>query len=161
MHKFTINYLQDDEEEVPNPYSWIRRTSRQRRPAAKAPSWWKVPHKEPQPAGVQLLLSGEFGRVGTKRKMYQRQGWVIDDDGKAMKKSKDAGDPRSDVLPNCKLDYILESRRSSTRYMPREDFMECVVPNSHGTVVASYPSNVYCGQYSTGKRLGLVSRIER
>lgn len=25
-----------------------------------------------------------------------------------------------------------------------------LVPNSHGTVVASYPSNVYCGQFSFG-----------
>ena len=29
-------------------------------------SWWKKPHTEPQPAGVELLMSGEFGRVGRK-----------------------------------------------------------------------------------------------
>ena len=29
-------------------------------------SWWKRPHEKPQPRGVELLMSGEFGRV-TKR----------------------------------------------------------------------------------------------
>lgn len=36
-------------------------------------SWWKQPHKEPQPAGVQLLMGGEFGRVG-RREYAQKDG---------------------------------------------------------------------------------------
>ena len=38
--------------------------------------------------------------------------------------------------------------RSSARPYKRGDIGDAIVPNSPGTEVAKYPSNVYCGQYS-------------
>lgn len=115
-----------------------------------APSWWKAPYREPQPAGVQLIMSGEFGRVGVKRRLYYREGWTIDKQGKVKGRNVGEGQEGKEIHPGFKLDYALRSRHTMTRYMPKEDLMEELVPNTNGTVVASYPSNVYCGQYSAG-----------
>lgn len=49
---------QDGEREEP-------RALRERAERAKR-DWWKRPHTEPQEAGLNLLHSGEFGRIGPK-----------------------------------------------------------------------------------------------
>ncbi|KAL5494725.1 hypothetical protein ACEPAI_186 [Sanghuangporus weigelae] len=85
-------------------------------------TWWKKPHSEPQPAGIALLMGGEFGRVG-KRAHMQLDG-------------------------NCGFSRILRERSRSIHPMPKQDLCEFMVPNSAGAEVASYPSSVYCGQYS-------------
>ncbi|KAI5122355.1 hypothetical protein M0805_004113 [Coniferiporia weirii] len=85
--------------------------------------WWKKPHKEPQPAGVELLMSGEFGRIGPKM--------------------------RGRGTNTHNLARLLRERATRLGRMPKQDFCENLVPNSPGSVVASYPANVYCGQFST------------
>ncbi|THH05177.1 hypothetical protein EW145_g4993 [Phellinidium pouzarii] len=80
----------------------------------RAKEWWKKPHKEPQPAGVELLMSGEFGRIGPKT--YSRG--------------------------SQNLARVLRERSINISRMPTEDLCENLVPNSPGAVVASYPANV-------------------
>lgn len=96
------------------------------------------------------MMSGEFGRVGVKRRLYYREGWIIDKQGKVKGINVGEGKEGKEIHPRFKLDYALRSRHTMARYMPKEDLMEELVPNTNGTVVASYPSNVYCGQYSAG-----------
>jgi WD repeat-containing protein 23 len=77
---------------------------------------------EPQPAGVKLLLSGDFGRV------------------------------RNRLLPERKRNLYGRLRDASRKPGPvyKEDLAHDMVPNTHGTAVATYDANVYCGQYSAG-----------
>jgi WD repeat-containing protein 23 len=150
---------QEEEQEEPVPRARFRRR-RDRTSLAPAPSWWKTPHSDPQPAGVKLLLSGEFGRVRVKQMMYQREGWRMDEQERMVRDDKENAEPgigreRPNLHPRYKLDYRLRSIHEKTRYMPREDLVEELVPNTNGTVVASYPKNVYCGQFSTGMLFAL------
>lgn len=101
----------DDDEEVVRGY-----------PQARSQNWFpKV--TEPQEAGLNLLASGEFGRVRNildrrhKRNMYDR----------------------------------LRRTSVASRTVYREDLIHDMIPNTHGTAVASYLANIYCGQYSAGK----------
>lgn len=90
---------------------------------------WRPKQTEPHPAGVALLRSGEFGPVGP---------WA-------------ARDPR---LNSSKRPHRL---RPSERYAWRRaraagsPFLppgaEPIIPNTHGTVVAYYPSVPYVGQF--------------
>ncbi|KAF7302962.1 WD-REPEATS-REGION domain-containing protein [Mycena kentingensis (nom. inval.)] len=80
------------------------------------------PVTEPQPAGVQLIESGEFGRVGPK-----------------MKARRNA------------LNIAATLRSREARARPRvykEAYTSTLVPNCNGTTVAQFDSNVYTGQYS-------------
>ncbi|CAK5280746.1 unnamed protein product [Mycena citricolor] len=77
---------------------------------------------EPQATGLELLYSGEFGRVGNKCKI--RRG---------------------------PLRVAREIRRRMAQARPavyREDFTAALVPNSVGTIVADYGDNIYTAQYS-------------
>ncbi|KAK7063723.1 WD-repeats-region domain-containing protein [Favolaschia claudopus] len=78
---------------------------------------------EPQEAGVQLLHSGEFGRVGPKIKSRRND-----------------------------LNIAKQLRRRASQARPRfykEDYMSNLVPNSNGATVAEYDANIYTAQYST------------
>jgi WD repeat-containing protein 23 len=77
---------------------------------------------EPQPAGVKLLMSGEFGRIRN----------------------------RLDSQQNGNMFDRLRRTAVRSRHIYREDLIHDLVPNTHGTAVASYIANVYCGQYSAG-----------
>ncbi|KDQ20285.1 hypothetical protein BOTBODRAFT_27700 [Botryobasidium botryosum FD-172 SS1] len=77
--------------------------------------------KEPQPAGLELLRGGEFGRA----EIHTR----IETGGVSMYD-------------------VLERRRMSARRVLKEDIARPLIPNSRGTIVAKYTSNVYAGQYS-------------
>jgi DDB1- and CUL4-associated factor 11 len=83
---------------------------------------WTEPYKEPQEAGVRLLISGEYGRVGPKIKsrLHQRRN----------------------------VSRMLEDRRMKLRPSPKEAYTQELVPSSNGVAVASYEANIYCGQYS-------------
>ncbi|EIN13833.1 WD40 repeat-like protein [Punctularia strigosozonata HHB-11173 SS5] len=83
---------------------------------------WTQPHREPQEAGVRLLGSGDFGRVGPKLRSRQRN--------------------------QRNVSRELEDRRVRLRPSPREVYAQELVPNSNGVAVASYEANIYCGQYS-------------
>ncbi|KAI0066418.1 WD40 repeat-like protein [Artomyces pyxidatus] len=82
---------------------------------------WFRPATKPQKAGVQLLMSGEYGRV--RHKIRARAGeWNV---GK-----------------------VIGEQRSRIRRTPREDVVGNLVPNTNGTAVASSEANIYCGQFS-------------
>ncbi|KLO05285.1 WD40 repeat-like protein [Schizopora paradoxa] len=102
---------------------------RPRRAPRTQPSWWMTPHAEPQPKGLQLLHGGEFGRISPKEK------------------SSTSAHGTNKYVKN--VSRTLLDRRMRIRPTASEDISESLVPNSHGTIVASYPANVYCGQFST------------
>ncbi|KAJ7070505.1 WD40-repeat-containing domain protein [Mycena amicta] len=78
--------------------------------------------KEPQEAGVRLLHSGDFGRVGPKIRSRGN---------------------------NLNIAKTLRSRASQARpRFYREDYTTGLVPNSSGTTVAEFDANVYTAQYS-------------
>ncbi|KAJ7762387.1 WD40-repeat-containing domain protein [Mycena maculata] len=77
---------------------------------------------EPQEAGLELLHSGEFGRVANKIKS------------------------RRNDLNVAKL---LRSRASQPHpRVYKEDYTSDLVPNTNGTTVSEYGTNVYTAQYS-------------
>ncbi|KAJ6520392.1 WD40-repeat-containing domain protein [Mycena sanguinolenta] len=77
---------------------------------------------EPQEAGVKLIHSGEFGRVGPKIRSRRND-----------------------------LNIAKQLRARASQARPRfykEDYTADLVPNSNGTTVAEYDANVYTAQYS-------------
>ncbi|KAF8846158.1 WD40 repeat-like protein [Paxillus ammoniavirescens] len=79
---------------------------------------WFPPHTEPHEKGVELLMSGEFGRVSNK---------VKSNNGRKN------------------ISRLLLDRRGT---MYREELASELIPNSNGTAVASNGANLYVGQYS-------------
>ncbi|KII94042.1 hypothetical protein PLICRDRAFT_36272 [Plicaturopsis crispa FD-325 SS-3] len=102
----------DDDEEYFSGYGRRRRT---------ALGSWYPKITEPQKAGVELLMSGQFGRVGHKIRRSQNDNSVF----RTLRRQETHGTGN------------------------REDLINGLVPNCDGTAVASYSSNVYSGQYST------------
>ncbi|KAJ3761903.1 WD40-repeat-containing domain protein [Lentinula raphanica] len=80
------------------------------------------PHTTPQAAGVDLIKSGEFGRVVPKIK--------------ARKNDRNLAN-----IFNRRLD-----RPHPAIY--KEDYVSNIVPNSNGVIVANYDANIYTAQYS-------------
>ncbi|WVR03078.1 hypothetical protein IAU60_000067 [Kwoniella sp. DSM 27419] len=83
--------------------------------------WWK-PQTEPNPLGVELLKSGEFGRVGDWRAP-----------GRSGRQRPRYSDRRLGgwAGPSIKAHHS-----------------RATIPNTPGTVVASYPSIPYVGQFA-------------
>ncbi|KAI0073704.1 WD40 repeat-like protein [Panus rudis PR-1116 ss-1] len=77
---------------------------------------------EPQQAGLELLQSGEFGRVGHQYKSRDQENNIA---------------------------KTLMDRGTKLRPTPREDVASDLVPNSNGVGVAQYSANAYVGQYSS------------
>ncbi|KAG6919041.1 hypothetical protein DXG01_009751 [Tephrocybe rancida] len=89
--------------------------------AATAP--WKGPETtEPQQAGVELLNSGEFGRVGAKARI------------------------RRNDINLTKL--ILNRARRPHPISNKEEYAANLIPNTNGTAVAMCDHNIYTGQFS-------------
>ncbi|KAF8628249.1 hypothetical protein AX15_004024 [Amanita polypyramis BW_CC] len=84
---------------------------------------WYPPHKEPQVVGVELLASGDFGRVSMKDRARMSHRNV------------------------AKRHFTRPNQHSMSLY--KEDLTSNLVPNSNGTAVASIDANIYSGQYST------------
>ncbi|KAF8445715.1 WD40 repeat-like protein [Boletus edulis BED1] len=83
---------------------------------------WYPPHTEPQKTGVELLMSGEFGRVSNKLR--------------SNKGSKN-------------VSRLLLDRSCNPRgILSKEELSSGLIPNSNGTAVASNGSNLYAGQFS-------------
>lgn len=83
---------------------------------------WFSPHTEPQKEGVELLLSGDFGSVGLKINAVRK---------------------------NLNITRSLLGRPHHP--MPasyQEQYSNNLVPNTNGTSVATYESNVYTAQFS-------------
>ncbi|KAF9270723.1 WD40 repeat-like protein [Marasmius fiardii PR-910] len=85
---------------------------------------WIPPHSQPQQAGIDLLNSGEFGRVDPKVKARRN--------------------PR-----NVNIAKVISSRLSKPHpALYQEDLMTNLVPNTNGTIVAKFGANIYTAQYS-------------
>lgn len=89
-------------------------------PRPRAAKVWFKPVTEPQEAGVRLIYGGEFGRLAAKKNRNIRR----------MFKERESKVPRHG------------------QGLHKEDFARRLIPNTDGTVVASYGSNAYSGQYS-------------
>ncbi|KAI0347678.1 WD40 repeat-like protein [Trametopsis cervina] len=108
----------DDEEDDDDEYGygWDHPAGPNRR--------WHPEVKDPKPAGLALLCSGDFGRVAHQTR------------------SRSQG-------TNKNLARLLGERAVRLRPTPREDLVSDMIPNSNGTAVASYAANAYVGQYSS------------
>ncbi|EKM61354.1 uncharacterized protein PHACADRAFT_247904 [Phanerochaete carnosa HHB-10118-sp] len=108
---------EDEEGDGPPGYRIV-----QSHPPPLPRSHWKKEVTEPKQAGLNLLYSGEFGRIHHQIRSRNKA-------GNAAK--------------------FLLSRSSTIRPPPREDFATDIIPNTDGTAVASYYANAYVGQYSS------------
>ncbi|KAE8209723.1 hypothetical protein CF327_g6328 [Tilletia walkeri] len=113
-----------DEEDEGELTGYLNRGARQHQPRPKMGDRWdKV--TDPVPAGVELLMSGDFGRPP----------------------SRPTDAPRSNFASSRNLYGILGAHKTSTRPLARSKFSH-YVPNSAGVEVARYDDRCYCGQYS-------------
>ncbi|KAF8560152.1 WD40 repeat-like protein [Imleria badia] len=83
---------------------------------------WYPPHTEPQQSGVELLMNGEFGRLGNKLR--------------SIKGSRSVSR------------LLLDRSHNPRGTLSREELSSELIPNSNGTAVASNGANLYVGQYS-------------
>ncbi|KAF9502238.1 WD40 repeat-like protein [Pleurotus eryngii] len=84
---------------------------------------WYPPHEEPQEAGEHLLMGGDFGPIANK--IASRR------------------------TLNKNIAQQIRNRHFNSRLLhPRETFSRDLVPNSMGTVVATFDANVYTAQFS-------------
>ena len=102
---------------------------------------WFAPHKEPQVAGVNLLLSGEFGRVISHletQKGHKNISRVLLD-----RTSRRNGIQREELIGVSA--FHLEEWLPVCKIIPQD-----LIPNSNGAAVASHGANLYVGQFSRG-----------
>ncbi|KAG5647678.1 hypothetical protein DXG03_008401 [Asterophora parasitica] len=105
---------EEEEDEDDDYYSAFRAAARE--------PWTGPVITEPQQAGLELLNSGDFGRVGHKFRTR-----------------------RSDFNV---AKFILNRTKRPQLTPHKEDYAANLIPNSNGTVVADYDANIYTGQYS-------------
>jgi len=124
------DYVDEEEEDAGSYYGQYQRTAHQWFPAVT----------DPQEAGLHLLMSGEFGRVG--QKLGQRHNNMD-----VARLLRDRGTKARSF--NYREDIISVSWSTSccifTIYSSQN-----LVPNTNGTAVASSPANIYSGQFSKG-----------
>jgi len=87
---------------------------------------WYPKITEPQPAGVRLLRSGDFGKARNR-----------------------LGTPR-----NSNIYSRLRRVALQPRAVDAVDLKHNLTPNTHGTTVAAYYSNIYVAQFSPGTSHG-------
>ncbi|SPO20380.1 uncharacterized protein UTRI_00777_B [Ustilago trichophora] len=109
----------DDDEDDEDEDNWYHMA----RSSAMSDFW--EPIAEPIRSGQELALSGEFGRQ--------------------PKRPLDS--PPSAFAESSNLSDLVHQRKYARRRIAKAD-MASFVPNTNGTIVASYPARVYCGQYS-------------
>ena len=85
---------------------------------------WYPKVTEPQPAGVKLLRSGEFGKARNR-----------------------LGTPRNGNIYSRVRRMALQPRSVNAA----ADLKHNLIPNTHGTTVAAYESNIYVAQFSPGR----------
>ena len=103
---------------------------------------WYPPHKVPQPAGLELLASGDFGRVSVKDRVLMTNRNV----------SKRLFARMTELPINMYKEDIASVSFSSIAALLRRKYIsvQSFVPNTNGAAVASFSANVYTGQYSAG-----------
>lgn len=107
------------------------------------PPWYEEV-TEPVKEGVELLYSGDFGRIGPKSRSRRK-----------------AANIARRVLAQSSIPTPVSYREelTSVSLIDRYEFYPLIclwkdmVPNSNGTTVAEYASNIYTGQFSTGSGL--------
>ncbi|KAG6897966.1 hypothetical protein C0992_008356 [Termitomyces sp. T32_za158] len=107
--------------------------------AAVGASWKGPKTTEPQEQGVELLNSGDFGRVGSKartRRNYLNLANLVLNQSRRLR-------PVSN-----REDYAAVRVYPSIPYQ-WPNFLKNLIPNSNGTSVAACEANVYTGQYSS------------
>lgn len=119
-------YFEQDEEEEEDEGEmyedddddyWVHES----RPHGRPP--WYEEVTEPVKEGVELLYSGDFGRIGPKSRSRRRAANVAR--------------------------QVLSRSSTAVPITYREELVSNMVPNSNGTTVAEYASNIYTGQFST------------
>ncbi|EPQ60332.1 WD40 repeat-like protein [Gloeophyllum trabeum ATCC 11539] len=110
-----IGQDEDDDEDEEDDEDYVTSATNNR-------SWFPEV-KEPQKAGADLLMSGEFGRTGHKFRSAH-------------------GRKQSNIY------RTMRDRAAVLRPLYRADLACDLVPNSNGTAVASYAHNAYSGQFS-------------
>lgn len=88
---------------------------------------WYPKVTEPQPAGVKLLRSGDFGKARNR-----------------------LGTPQNSNI------YSRLRRMALRPRVDPADLKHNLIPNTHGTTVAAYHSNIYVAQFSPGASHGRV-----
>ena len=88
---------------------------------------WYPKITEPQPAGVKLLRSGDFGKARNR-----------------------LGTPRNSNIYSRLRRVALQPRTANA-----VDLKHNLIPNTHGTTVAAYYSNIYVAQFSPGASDGI------
>jgi WD repeat-containing protein 23 len=108
---------EDDDDAFYTPYWGSMRS------AEGAGDNWYPKITEPQPAGVKLLRSGDFGKVKNR-----------------------LGTPRNSNIYSRLRRMALQPRAVNAT----ADLKHNLIPNTHGTAVAAYDSNIYVAQFSPG-----------
>jgi DDB1- and CUL4-associated factor 11 len=133
------NHIADDEDEAEDDNDDVDEYSDSFRQAVHQ---WFPDITEPQKAGMELLTSGDFGRVAAKLRSRRSDVNVA----KLIYKRSMRPKPVS-----YKEDYasvrISDANPSRSQYL---HLVQDLIPNSDGTAVASYDANIYSGQYSAG-----------
>ena len=116
-----VNHEEDDDEDEDDDDddNWYHMAR-----LSKMADFWE-PITEPIRSGQELALSGDFGRQ-PKRPLEA---------------------PPSAFAESRNLSDLVHQRKYARRRVSKTD-MASFIPNTNGTIVASYPARVYCGQYS-------------
>jgi WD repeat-containing protein 23 len=101
---------------------------------------WFPPHKDPQEPGVELLMGGEFGYVGPKIRSRKNKKNI------SRLMFNQSSRPRGALY----RESIIGVCHPLCISWNELNLLQDLIPNTSGTAVASYDSNVYCGQFSRG-----------
>jgi len=125
----------DDDDRLSYYLPWGRRPHQ--------PKNWFKPVTEPQKAGVELMAGGDFGRLRAKK---IENVWKMLKERELGRKGRGRGTEREDFVRVRK--HLLYA--AGCRIWV---FILCqnLTPNTNGTIVATYGSNAYSGQYSAGE----------
>lgn len=93
---------------------------------------WYPKITEPQPTGVKLLRSGDFGKARNR-----------------------LGAPRNSNIYSRLRRMGLQQRTVDAAV----DLKHNLIPNTHGTTVAAYYSNIYVAQFSPGTSHGMLFQL--
>ncbi|CBQ68109.1 conserved hypothetical protein [Sporisorium reilianum SRZ2] len=109
----------DDDDDDEDEDNWYHMAR-----SSQMADFWE-PSTSPIRSGQELALSGDFGRQPKR---------PLDSTPSAFAESSNLSD-------------LVHQRKYARRRIAKAD-MGSFVPNTNGTIVATYPARVYCGQYS-------------
>ena len=111
---------------------------------------WFPPHTEPQNEGVELLLSGDFGRVGLKANAERKNLNIT----RSLLSRPYRPMPASYQEQYSNVNLLSFASFTSRLLIVR---VQNLVPNTNGTSVATYESNIYTAQFSAGENYKSIS----